>query len=468
MKPKVILIQPNYNVKKDASIWTANPPLGLLYLAAVLEKAKIPVKIIDANVKNLSGDQVVRLLKEENPKYVGFSILTPAADWCSEVVKKLPKEIIKIAGGPHASALAKETLKSGYDICVVGEGEETLLEIVQGKKLAEIKGIYYRLGKKVFSNPLRQPLNPNKLPLPARHLIEKGGTNKPYLSAGTRYYPWAQILSSRGCPFNCYFCNKSIFGYQYRPRTPENVIKEIDFLVHQYRVKEIDFYDDTFNFDIKRAEKIMDLIIQRRYKLYLRFSNGLRADKVTKRLLRKMKAAGTDYIAYGIESGDENILKKIPKSETLKQIRQAVKMTHETGIPVIGFFILGLLGDTGQSMQKTIDFSKSLPFDRIILNIAAPYPGTRMWSMIKKAGGKILVKKWQDFYNTSGKMVYNFPGMALPQEVEAMFRQAYRDFYFRPQYILKKIPNLFSLGQILIMYRGLKRIIYSLQSGRPG
>jgi len=464
MAAKVILIQPNYNLKKDAEIWTANPPLGLLYLAAVLEKAKIPVEIIDANVENLTSTQLALLIKKKRPQYVGFSILTPAADWCEEVVKKLPKEMVKIAGGPHASALPKEILKSGYDISVIGEGEETLLEIVCGKKLSGIKGICYRQGRRVFSNPLRQALNPNDLPLPARHLIERGGTDKPYLSAGTRYYPWAQILTSRGCPFNCYFCNKNIFGYRYRPRTPQNVMKEIDFLVKEYGIKEIDFYDDTFNFDIKRAEKIMDLIIKGNYKLYLRFSNGIRADKVTKRLLLKMKAAGADYIAYGIESGDPEILKMIPKSETLEQIKKAVRLTNSVGIPVTGFFILGLLGDTRESMQRTIDFAKSLPFDRIILNIAAPYPGTKMWGMINKAGGQIFINKWQDFYNTSGKMLYTVPDMAKPAEVEEMYKKAYRDFFFRPQYLIKKIPSLFSLSQIPIIYRGLKRIIFSLRT----
>jgi len=467
MEAKVVLIQPNYNVKKDAEIWTANPPLGLLYLAAVLEKAKIPVKIIDANVLNLTSTQTVDLIKKEQPTHVGFSILTPAADWSWQVVKKLPRQMIKIAGGPHVSALPKEALRKGFEIAVIGEGEETLWEIVQGKKLAAIKGICYKKGRQILTNPLRPPLNPNQLPLPARHLIVKGGTDKPYLSAGTRYYPWAQILTSRGCPYNCYFCNKNIFGYHYRPRTPANVLKEIDFLVKKYRVKEIDFYDDNFNFDIQRAEKIMDLIIKKKYQLYLRFSNGLRADKITKRLLKKMKAAGTDYIAFGIESGDEEVLQKIPKAETLDQIRKAVLLTKEAGIPVIGFFILGLLGDTRPSMQRTIDFATSLPFDRIILNIAAPYPGTRMWGMIKaaeKAGGQIFVNRWQDFCNTSGKMLYTFPQTASPAEVEAMFKKAYWQFYFRPKYLFQKLPELFSFSQIPIMYRGLKRIFFSLHT----
>ena len=118
-------------------------------------------------------------------------------------------------------------------------------------------------------------------------------------------------------------------------------------------------------------------------------------------------------------------------------------------------------------MQRTIDFATSLPFDRIILNIAAPYPGTRMWGMIKaaeKAGGQIFVNRWQDFCNTSGKMLYTFPQTASPAEVEAMFKKAYWQFYFRPKYLFQKLPELFSFSQIPIMYRGLKRIFFSLHT----
>lgn len=461
MAEKVLLIQPNYQIKKDAAVWACNPPLGLLYLAAYLEKEKIPVEILDAHVKNLSSREAAGFIKRKGAKYVGFSILTPAADWCVEVAQKLPKSTIKIAGGPHASALPEDLLRAGFDVVVLGEGEETLAEITKGEKFKNIYGIVYRINKKIFHNSPRPPLDPNKLPLPARHLIKKGGVDKPYFSAGTRYFPWSPIITSRGCPFNCYFCTKNVFGHGFRARNPESVLAEIDFLVQKYHVREIDFYDDCFNFDIKRAEKIMDLIAERDYKLYLRFSNGIRADKITKGLLLKMKRAGTDYIVYGVESGDQKILDLIPKSESLKEIRKAVRLTHEAGISVGGFFIFGLIGDTRRTMQRTIDFAKSLPFDRVILNIATPYPGTRMWEIVEQKGGKVFLSSWGEFHSSSGKMYYSLPEMATPREVEEMYRKAYRNFYFRPQYLIKQIPHLFSLSLLPIMYRGLKRILYA-------
>jgi len=461
MHPKVLLIQPNYNIKKDAKIWTANPPLGPCYIAAVLEKSRIGVEILDTNTKNLSVRETLRIIKEKNPAYVGFSILTPAADWCVAVARRLPKTMISVAGGPHTSGLPETMVRKGFDIAVIGEGEQTMLEIAKGYAWEKINGIVFKKNGKLIRTPARIPLDPNTIPFPARHLIEKGGTDKPYLSAGTVYYPWAQLFSSRGCPYNCYFCNKNIFGYRYRPRTPQDIIREIDFLVKTYGVKEIDIYDDNFNFDMKRAEKILDLIIRKKYTLCLRFSNGIRADKVSVRLLRKMKKAGTQYIAYGVETGDETVLAKIPKGETLNEIRRAVALTNKAGIPVTGFFIFGLIGDTRETMQHTIDFAVTTGFDRTIINIATPYPGTRMWNMITGGGGKIFIKRWKDFHQTSGRMLYTMPGTADPTTVESMYRKAYRAFYFRPAYIARQIPNMLRPGILPVMLRGVGRILFS-------
>lgn len=464
MREKVLLIQPNYQIRKDAQHWACSPPLGILYLAAVLESEQIPVEIVDATLKNLSVKKTVNIIKKSKAKYVGFSIMTPAVDWCIEVVKHLPKTIIKIAGGPHVSSLPEDFLKSGFDISVIGEGEETLIEIVQGKKLETIRSIVFKKNKKIFHTPQRPPIDPNKLPFPARHLIENGGTDKPYFAVGTRYFPWGQILSSRGCPYNCYFCVKNVFGFKFRTRTPENVLAEIDFLVKTYNVKEIDFYDDCFNFDIKRAEKIMDLIIKKDYKLYIRFNIGLRADKITKRLLQKMKKAGTDFVAFGIESSNQKILDLIPKGENLNDITKAVQLTHAVGIPVTGFFILGLIGDTKKTMQDTINFATNLPLDRAVFNIAIPNPGTRMSRMILQGGGEIFKTPWKNFNSMSGKMNYTLPGMATPSEVEKMYHRAYFKFYFRPSYLIKHIPQMFSLSQIIVMLRGFKKILYMQRS----
>ena len=238
-------------------------------------------------------------------------------------------------------------------------------------------------------------------------------------------------------------------------------MQEIDFLVKNYKVKEIDVSDDCFNFDIERAKKIFDLLILRDYKIYLRFSNGLRADKIDEEFLEKAKKAGCSYIAIGVESGSQEILNKIPKGETLDTIEKAVKMIKKAGIPITGFFMFGLLWDTKETMEQTIDFAKKLDLDVASFNIAVPYPGTRMWNIIKENNGEIFLKNWDDFHHTSGRCVYSMPGMANPKTIEMMYKEAHRQFYLRPTYILKQIFKIRSFSQIKNMLRGLKAILYT-------
>jgi radical SAM superfamily enzyme YgiQ (UPF0313 family) len=312
-------------------------------------------------------------------------------------------------------------------------------------------------------NEPRKLCDPDKLPLPARHLLKSNGVDLPYASTATKYRPWSPIFTSRGCPFNCYYCNKSIFGHGFRPRSPENVLAEIEELVTKYKVKEIDVYDDCFNFDIKRAERILDLIIERKIKIHIRFSNGIRVDKITESLLEKMKKAGCGYVAYGVESGSQDILNRIPKGITLDMVRRAVRLTKKQGIHVTCFFMLGLIGDTKETMQKTIDFAKELEPDIAQFTLATPYPGTRMYQMINE-GGTFLGDDWTDFHHTLGKMLYTYPGMAAPEEVEEMYKKAHNEFYFRPKYIAKQILGIRSIEQVKLMLRGLRAIMYTQSS----
>ncbi|MFH1473788.1 MAG: radical SAM protein [Candidatus Aenigmatarchaeota archaeon] len=454
---KIALVQPNYNIQRMTGAWAVNPPIGLAYIAAVLIENDFDVEIIDANALNLNTKQTARKLK--NFDIVGFSLMTPAHKFAVDLVKSpILRRKLKIAGGPHATGFPDELLRAGFDIAVRGEGEQTMLEIVQGKKLSKIKGISYRKGRKIVHNPDREPSDPNKIPFPARDLLPSRGVDQPYVSAVTQYRPWSPIITSRGCPFNCNFCNKKIFGYAFRARTPENVVNEIKLLVNKYGVKEIDIYDDCFNFDLERAEKILDLIIKRKIKVKIRCSNGLRADRVNERFLKKLKKAGCIYIAYGIETGNQRVLERIPKMETLDQIRKAVVLTKKMGITVCGFFVFGLLGDTKETMQQTIDFAKELPLDLGSFNIATPYPGTRLYDIVKKEG-KFLMSDWDIFHHTSGKMIFTHPDVAPPEEVEDAYRRAHREFYMRPTYVLNKFLKIRGLKDVRIMWRGVRGII---------
>jgi radical SAM superfamily enzyme YgiQ (UPF0313 family) len=457
---KVVLVQPNYRVKKDASIWGVSPPMGLCYLASMLEKYNIPVEILDTNADNLTAEEAGEEIMRRGADIVGISMLTPVHNFSVELAGRLPSYIIKVAGGPHASSLPEEMLRSGFDIVVRGEGEYPFLDIALGRRPEEIKGISFMKRGEVIHNEAREMPDPDTLPFPARHLLRSNGCNMPYYSEGTALFPWAQVYSSRGCPWDCCYCNKTISGRRFRPRSPENVMSEIGYLVERLAVKEIDFSDDVFNLDKKRAMAILDMIIRSGYRIYIRFSNGLRIDCIDEELLYKMKKAGVGYIAYGIESGSQKIIDRIPKRLDLKKVRDVVEMTRKTGIEVTGFFMFGLLGDTEETMEETIRFAAGLNLDVALFNIAIPYPGTRMYDEIRKKG-KILIDDWSGFYHTSGKMIYEMDGMASPDAVERMYRKAVRTFYLRPFYIARKLTRAVTRGELKRIIKGVRRVLYS-------
>jgi len=464
---KVLLVQPNYQIKKDSASWGINPPIGLAYIAAIMRDAEVDVEILDANLKNIEAEEVCRYAASKGFEIVGVSVLTPAHNYALRIARGLPGKVLSVVGGPHAAARAEDLCMEGFDIAVRGEGEYPMLEIAAEKPLKEIKGIsYLNENGEIVHNQDRPFLDVDKLPFPARDLLFRGGTQKPYFSSGTRHFPWACIFTSRGCPHDCYYCNKKTFGYTFRPRSPENVVREMEDLIAKYGVKEFDLYDDTFNFQKERAEEIAELIVEKNLKVHLRLSNGIRVENIDEKFLEKMKAAGCDYIALGVESGDQEMLDSIPKRITLDQIRRAVKLTKDWGMTVTCFFMFGLIGDTLESMQHTLDFAIELNPDIALFNIATPYPGTKMWKRIQEGGGKIYFQSWGDFHHTSGKVMYTYPDMASPKEIEEFYRQASREFYFRWNYMARQIPRLFLPGRLSVAIRGINRIFFASQSKR--
>lgn len=456
----VLLVQPNYQRARKSGAWGVNPPLGLAYIASLLESKGFSANILDANALGLTEAQVVASILEKKPRIVGISMLTPAHNYCVGIARSLKNETLLVAGGPHATSSPELLLNEGFDIVVRGEGEYAMLELAKQKDIKTIAGISYMQDGIVKHNQDREFISDlEALPIPARHLLPSSGVDLPYLSAGTRHRPWAPVLTSRGCPYTCYYCNKNIFGHKWRARSAQSVVDEIEFLVKKYGVKEVDIVDDLFNFNLERAEKICDLLVERKLKVHLRCSNGVRVDKITDSLLEKMKKAGFYYLAFGIESGSQRVLDKIPKNITLEQVRNAVRLAKQKGLEVTGFFIFGLMGDTPNSMLETIRFAKSLDLDIASFNICAPYPGTMLWTMIQTQG-KLLVDNYDDFHHTANRGLFTHPDIPSPEEIEKAYRQAHREFYFRPKYILKRVAKTRSLSQCGEMYRGLKTLVH--------
>ena len=346
---RVLLINPNYRkvykyVSEEATM--IEPPLGLAYIAAVLRQNNIEVKILDAAALNLENSQISRYAEKFKPDVIGITASTNTIVVAYEIADAVKKPEIKVvAGGPHTSILPEQTLQEckSIDIAVKGEGEYVILEIAQGRELSEIDGITYRKDNEIIRNKDRELIeNLDELPFPARDLLPLDE----YESVGIRRYPFATMITSRGCPYSCNFCvNYTVLGKRFRYRSVENIMREIDELVNKYHVKEIDIIDDNFTVIPERAEQICDELIKRRYDLIWKLGNGIRADRVNERLLMKMKKSGCYLVAFGIESGNEEILKKINKGESLQQIVQAIRWAKRYGMETEGFFILGNLGD---------------------------------------------------------------------------------------------------------------------------
>ncbi|MDD5650162.1 MAG: radical SAM protein, partial [Candidatus Nanoarchaeia archaeon] len=365
---KVLLITPPifkemYGVFAEAG--GKNAPMGLLYLAAILKKNNIDVEILDAEGENLEVKEVIQKIKEIKPNLIGLTAATAAISktiLLATKIKEELKDIKVIIGGPHVTALPKETLENTiFDLGMIGEAEYTFLELVQalrdGKEYKKIKSLVYRdKNNKVVINPRRELIeNLDELPLPAWELLKDFNIYTPQLTA-YRKKPVGTIISSRGCPFQCIFCDRNIFGNKFRARSAKNVLEEVDYLIKNYKVKEIKFIDDTFTINKQRVLDICKLLMERKYNLI--WSCSIRADTVDKELLTTMKKAGCWFVSLGVESGNEKVLRDIKKNLTKDQIRNACKLAKEAGLKTRGFFIIGHPTDTKETIRETIDFAK--------------------------------------------------------------------------------------------------------------
>ncbi|MCW3997085.1 MAG: B12-binding domain-containing radical SAM protein [Candidatus Bathyarchaeota archaeon] len=431
------------------------PPMGLAYLAAALEAEGYQPKIIDANALELNFIEMRKKLEKESPDVVCVTSITPMiyeAMASVKVAKSVSPNSTTILGGPHATFCPMETLENcpELDVVCLGEGEETLTELIQKvekeQNLDDVKGIIYRKSGHFYRTeprPLIKDLD--NLPFPARHLLPMNH----YTVLG-RNYPSINIVSSRGCPFRCSFCSSSYFyGKSYRARTAKNVVDEIEQVVNKYKVKSIEFSDDTFTLYRSRVEEICEEIIRR--KLDISWVCSSRANLVTRDLLIRMKKAGCHIVLYGIESGSPRILKLMKKGETPIQMARAVKVTKETGMETLGSFILGYPEETRSELLQTIHFSKKIGIDFAEFSIATPYPGTELFEFsVKKE--LLLTKDWSLY--TGVKPVIN-PKYYSVEELNHLFVKAYRSFYASPGLLIHHLGK----GRIGFFAKVIKNLI---------
>lgn len=416
-KPKVMLIKPPQTSYEGSGNFHVHFPTGILYIAA-RARDKCDLKIFDCLVEKFqvvkkrksvvygaSPKTIEKEIKSYHPDIVGISSLFSChlddAVRVADICKKVNPNILVVLGGPDASARGDYILSQNksIDICVLKEGEDTFLEILEKFKNGHlvkpqsIKGIVYRKGKKVVSSPPRDFIkNLDKLPLPAYDLINFNKyLSHPYLfsSRSKIDVKSMSIITSRGCPYNCIFCaNRLHMGRVFRAHSSEYVLKHLELLVKKYGIKNFRFEDDNISFDRKRFEEILDGIIKNKLNISWDTPNGVRADKLDFKLLKKVKKSGCVSLRIGVESGNQRVSNEIVKKGLdLKQVVKIAKWCQKLKIDLTAFYVIGFPGETVENMEETINFALSLykkysthPF----VMIATPLFGTELYKICRK------------------------------------------------------------------------------------
>lgn len=443
----IILINPYPEYAKGINSATVTPPLGLAYLAGVLEKNKHRVQIVDAQILGITPEKIAANFLFR-PELIGISvniITYKGAVKCANHLKSLYPDTPIVFGGPYSSSLAGNILEKvpAVDAVVIGEGESTLTEIAGaiGKAdiFSNIDGVAYKHQGQIIRNGPRPLIkNLDDIPFPAYHLLPDLRIYK----ARTRGWPLGYLITSRGCPVQCTFCNRSIFGTSWRPHSVSRVVEEISYLVNRYKVRQIDILDDNFTFDTRRAEEILDRLAAAPFKIYLNLQNGVKIDRMSDNLLVKMKRAGVFKIGFGIETAAQDIQKKVKKPIDLKKAAALIKTARSLGIVTIGFFMIGLPGDNARTMQETIAFLLKANPHFANISICTPFPGTELFEEIKKEGFFLEdIENGLDSGFFGSKPFFRLGSMD-PQEVISYFKMAYNKFYLRPA---KMIDVLFTI-----------------------
>lgn len=409
MIKRVMLINPSNTMPKD-SLRRLSPPLGLMYLGAVLKNSGYEVNILDSPCEGyystkiegdhitygLSDEELIKRIVDYEPDTVGITSMFSAhqknAVAHCDLVKKINPNIPVILGGIHPSFTPKKSAKNkSVDFVIMGEGEFRILNLLNSlnsRKGFNFDGIMYKRNGKIIGNPMTSRIEDlDTLPLPARELVNM----KRYIKIGVPYAPFSkkercgQIMISRGCPFNCVFCSTvNYWGHKFRMRTINHILKEVDELVRQYDIQELQFTDDNLTADREKAKELFKSL--KPYHLSLCTPHGLMINTIDKEMINLMADAGAYQLSFAVESGSKRVLKEIihkpvPEKEKVKCL---IKDCHERGIQVHGLFIVGFPGESLKEMKETFTYPYETDFDSVSFFIANPIPGSELYEQCKK------------------------------------------------------------------------------------
>ncbi|MGD0977365.1 MAG: radical SAM protein [Minisyncoccia bacterium] len=462
----------SYFAKRASTI----PPLNLAQLAAIAEEQGHEVKIIDGEANDIPNEKMVECILGYSPDIIGLTAATP----CFHIVVDLAERIKKVSdipiaiGGHHITILSEKAFNAAFDFGFIGEAEASWSLFIErfekNQTTTDIPGILYRDddGTTRFTGVGRPVQDLSRLPLPARHLLN---TKKYQIGTLRGKKVFTTMMTMRGCPYRCIFCNTAVFGNIVRKRSPRDVVNEIREIKEKHGIGHVMFLDDTFTLDKKHTLDICNLLIAE--KLKITFECGTRANLIDEELVAKMVEAGLIRISFGLESVNQDIRRIIRKEVPLECYDIANKITSKYGVETLNSCMIGLPGETLETVRETLAFlRRSREIKQANISIAMPYPGTELFNMAKRGdhGLKLMTEDFSKYqrYNSAVMTV----GKLLPRDLVGIQNEAFASIYIAPLRWLPMTKKFGIVGSFLtfcrlvkVLLKGKTRFITNRQLG---
>lgn len=460
MSDSILLINPP-RYFSVGNIWNkihgCLPPLGLALLAAILEEKNIRCDLLDCEAEGLTIEEIKTHVAKGKYTLMGITTMTITINNVLLIAKEIKKEFPKmkiILGGVHASVFYKELiLANEIDYIIRNEGEISLLRLMQGHKEDSINNLSYKKDNEIFHTPDNpQAYDISKQPFLAYCKLPM---NKYYSALGSyKRTPSMGMITTRGCPGICSFCFSGINRKKVQYLPAKRIVDEIQYLQKNYNIKEISFYDDTFTFFYNNVVELCTLLLEN--KINITWSCFSRIDCIDLPLLVLMKKAGCHQIMYGIETANNKLLKDMNKNIDKEKIEQVLRITKRSGISIRGAFIIGYPDESEQSVNETIAFAKKMDIDIALFNIITPFPGTKLYFWAKE--NHLLLSEDWNRYDLATPLL--LPSELSIKRLKELYFYAYKAFYFRITYIIKRLFLLRSFAQVISNAQALFSLLF--------